>query len=65
MDDLGAELTFYERNTITLRLDRNETDALLAVLVECELEHPYKAVAVSLTERLAWERDRFALRAQS
>jgi hypothetical protein len=62
MDDLLAELMAYERETITLRLDANETGALLAVLVECPVEHPYKAVAVALAERLAWERDRFALR---
>ena len=51
--------------TITLRLDAAETDALLAVLVDCPLEHPYKVVAVALTERLGWERDRFALREAS
>jgi hypothetical protein len=62
MQDPSRELREYERSTITLRLDARETDALLAVLVDCALDHPYKAVAVSLAERLAWERDRFAYR---
>jgi len=55
MDALWSELNEYERDTLVLRLDKQEVSDLIAILVDCPLDHPYKAGAVALAEKLGSE----------
>jgi hypothetical protein len=55
MDDLWSQLDAYERDTLVLRLDKRETSALIALLIDVSLSHHLKAEAVLLADKLGSE----------
>ena len=62
MDELHDELSAYEQQTITLRLDQQEAFALLDILVLIPPTHERKPEAFRIVDRLSYEMDTFKWR---